>query len=61
MPEHSTLLYQVDDFDLTSKPIKFPVVLNEILNDDFLNALLETLVYDPGDGIVKKVLLKTTL
>ena len=61
MPEHSTLLYWVDDFDLTSNPIKNPPILNETLNNDFLNAFFNSLEYDPGDDLVKKVLLKATL
>ena len=61
MPENSTLLYWVDDFDSTSENIKNPVFLNETLNTDFLNAFFNALEIDPGADLVKKVLMKVTL
>ena len=61
MPENSTILYWVDDFDSTSENIKNPVFLNETLNNDFLDAFFSTLEFDPGADLVKKVLLKAKL
>ena len=61
MPENSTLLYWVDDFDSTSENIKNPVFLQETLNTDFLNALFNALEIDPGADLVKKVIVKGTL
>ena len=61
MPENFTLLYWVDDFDSTSENIKNPIFLNETLNSDFLNAFFNTLEFDPGADLVKKVLVKATL
>ena len=58
MTKHSTLLYWLDDFDSRSNFVQIPFKLEETFSDDFLNAFFESLEYDPGEDLVRKVILK---
>lgn len=55
----STLFYRVDSFDKTDATSENPVYSDQDLADDFLSELLEPLVYDPGEELVRKVLARS--
>ncbi|HDR68584.1 MAG TPA: hypothetical protein ENN61_05980 [Bacteroidaceae bacterium] len=59
MTKHSTLLYWIDDFDSNSS--NYSAKIDELLNDDFLYTFFNPLIFDPGDDLVKQVLMKATL
>jgi hypothetical protein len=56
MVKVSTLFHRVDGFDETSLPTEDPELLDQEYADKYLNNLLKTLVFDPGDELVQKVL-----
>jgi hypothetical protein len=57
MNKHSTLLYWINDFDLHSKNEYNPVIITDD-DDTFLSHLLNPLIIDPGEKLVKKVMSK---
>jgi len=59
MTKHSTLLYWIDDFDSNSSD--YSAKIDELFNDDFLDAFFNPLIFDPGDNLVKQALMKATL
>lgn len=58
MVKISTLFYRVDGFDESNVPTDNPELLDQELEDYFLNKLLAPLVIDPGDRLVQSVLRK---
>ena len=59
MVKVSTLFHWVDGFDESDLSAKNPSLLDQDFADNFLNKLLEPLVFDPGDELVLKVLQKS--
>ena len=58
MVKVSTLFHWVDGFDESDLSTKTPSLLDQDFADNFLDKLLEPLVFDPGDELVLKVLQK---
>ncbi len=58
MVKVSTLFHRVDGFDESNVSTDNPELLDQELEDNFLNKLLEPLVIDPGDRLVQSVLRK---
>ena len=58
MVKVSTLYYRVDGFDESSVSDDSPDLLDQELEDNFLNSLLSPLLFDPGDKLVQSVLRK---
>jgi hypothetical protein len=48
----------VDGFDELSASSTIPVMLDQDLGDQFLKEILNPLVYDPGEELVKTILEK---
>ena len=61
MTKHSTLLYCIDDFNKTSQETYNPVFCIDDFDPGFLYAFFRNLEFDPGDDLVKKILLKASL
>ena len=59
MVKVSTLFHRVDGFDESDLSTKTPSLLDQDFADNFLDKLLEPLVFDPGDELVQKVLQKS--
>lgn len=59
MVKVSTLFHRVDGFDLSDLSAKNPDILDQNIEDCFLENLLEPLVFDPGDELVQKILQKS--
>jgi len=55
----STLFYRVDGFDPSEETDENPVFSDQDIADYFLSELLEPLVYDPGEALVRKVLARS--
>jgi len=55
----STLFYRVDGFDTSEETNENPVFSDQDIADDFLSKLLEPLVYDPGEALVRRVLARS--
>ena len=55
MNKRSTLYYWINDFDHPAKNDYTPVVISDD-DDHFLSQLLDPLMVDPGEKLVKKVL-----
>ena len=58
MVKVSTLFHRVDGFDEISLPTEDPELLDQEYADKYLNSILKSLVIDPGDELVRKVLQK---
>jgi hypothetical protein len=58
MVKVSTLFYRVDGFDDRNASSSIPGMLDQDLGDQFLQNLLNPLLYDPGDRLVKTILQK---
>jgi hypothetical protein len=58
MVKVSTLYHRVDGFDGSNVSSDNPGLLDQDYEDKYLNDLLKPLVFDPGDELVQKVLLK---
>ena len=58
MVKVSTLFHRVDGFYESENKITFPIALDIEFVDSFLDRLLEPLIFDPGDDLVEKLLLK---
>ena len=56
MVKNSTLFHWVNGFDETAFPFNHPILLDGNFEDEFLNDLLEPLIFDPGEDLVKSVL-----
>ena len=56
MVKVSTLFHRVDGFDETNASSTDPVSLDQDLGDEFLDQLMEPLLYDPGEQLVKTIL-----
>ena len=58
MVKVSTLFVRVDDFENSDDSNHLPDLLDQTLEDRFLEQLLKPLVYDPGEELVLRVLQK---
>lgn len=58
MVKVSTLFYRVDGFDDQNASSTNPDILDQDLGDQFLQNILNPLLYDPGDKLVKAILEK---
>lgn len=58
MVKVSTLFHWVDGFDELHASSTNPDNLDQDLGDQFLNDLLNSLLYDPGDKLVNTILKK---
>ena len=59
MVKVSTLFHRVDGFDETKKTLDAPLEIQDLkIDDDYLNNLLQPLLYDPGDRLVQDLLQK---
>lgn len=58
MVKVSTLFHRVDGFDDQNASSTIPDILDQDLEDQFLQNLLNPLIYDPGDELVKTILKK---
>jgi hypothetical protein len=60
MVKVSTLFYRVDGFDEVGSEQEdyHPVSLDEEQTDEFLNNLLEALIFDPGEALMQRILQK---
>ncbi|MEN8201137.1 MAG: hypothetical protein ABFS28_00985 [Bacteroidota bacterium] len=56
MVKVSTLFHRVDGFDSTEQPSEIPALSDQNNEDNFLQALLEPLIFDPGDKLVQTIL-----
>ena len=60
MVKVSTLFHRVDGFDFSDDiSARNPNITDQDLEDYFLNKLLEPLVFDPGDELVRRILQQT--
>jgi hypothetical protein len=57
----STLYYRVDGFDTSEETNGNPVFPEQDLSNDLLSELLETVLFDPGEELVRKVLAKVSV
>jgi hypothetical protein len=55
MVKVSTLFYLVDGFKDQNFLSTFPDILNQDRGDQFLETLLNQLVFDPGEALVKTI------
>ena len=58
MVKVSTLFHRVDGFDELNASSTIPDMLDQDLGDQFLEELLNPLIHDPGEELVKTVLKK---
>jgi len=58
MVKVSTLFHRVDGFDDQNASSTIPDMLDQDLGDQYLQNLLNPLIYDPGDKLVKAILEK---
>ena len=58
MVKVSTLFHRVDGFDDTNTSDETRELSDQLLDTQFLKALLEPLLFDPGDELVQRVLHK---
>jgi len=58
MVKVSTLFHRVDGFDDKNASATFPDMLDQDLGDQFLEEILNPLVYDPGEELVKTIFKK---
>ena len=58
MVKVSTLFHRVDGFDEQEASSAIPDTLDLDLGDHFLQNLMEPLIFDPGDKLVKTILTK---
>jgi len=59
MVKVSTLFHRVDGFDEKDETLDAPPEIQDLkIDDDYLNNLLQPLVYDPGDRLVQEILQK---
>ncbi len=58
MVKVSTLFHRVDGFDELNASSTIPAMLDQDLGDQFLEEILNPLVYDPGEELVKTILKK---
>jgi hypothetical protein len=58
MVKVSTLFHRVDGFDEAYSSSAIPAMLEQDLGEQFLEELLNPLVYDPGEELVKTILKK---
>ena len=56
MVKVSTLFHRVDGFNRYDLSARNPNITDQEFEDDFLNRLLEPLVFDPGDEVMQKIL-----
>jgi hypothetical protein len=59
MVKVSTLFHRVDGFDESGAYYNCPDAMDRDLGDSFLQKLLDPLVFDPGDKLVKTILEKS--
>ena len=59
MVKVSTLFHRVDGFDEQEASSDNPESLDQDLGDQFLQKLMEPLIFDPGDALVKTIFEKT--
>lgn len=59
MVKVSTLFHRVDGFDESGAYSNCPDAMDRDLGDNFLQELLDPLVFDPGDKLVKTILEKS--
>ena len=58
MVKVSTLFHRVDGFDELNASSTIPDMLDQDLGDQFLEELLNPLIHDPGEELVKTILKK---
>ena len=58
MVKVSTLFHRVDGFDELNTSSTIPDMLDQDLGDQFLEELLNPLIHDPGEELVKTILEK---
>jgi hypothetical protein len=59
MVKVSTLFHRVDGFDETNRTLDAPLEIQDLkIDDDYLNNLLQPLLYDPGERLVQDLLQK---
>ncbi len=58
MVKVSTLFHRVDGFEASETESGHPFILDPQQEDQFLRDLLEPVVYDPGNQLVKSILSK---
>jgi len=61
MTNFSTLFYLVDDTDSTSDESEYQLLINDNFDHDFMNTYFKSLVFDPGDELVKKIMRKAAV
>jgi len=59
MVKVSTLFHWVDGFDYSDISTRNPNITDQLFDGNFLNELLEPLVYDPSDELMQKILQQT--
>ena len=58
MVKVSTLFHRVDGFDELCTSSTIPAMLDQDLGDQFLEEILNPLLHDPGEQLVKTILKK---
>ena len=59
MVKVSTLFHRVDGFDEKCVPLDAPLEIQDLkIDDEYLNNLLQPLLYDPGERLVQEILQK---
>lgn len=58
MVKVSTLFHRVDGFDEAITSSSIPAMLEQDLGEQYLEELLNPLMYDPGEALVKTILKK---
>ncbi|MBE9518272.1 MAG: hypothetical protein IMY68_06865 [Bacteroidetes bacterium] len=58
MVKVSTLFHRVDGFDELNASSTIPAMLDQDLGDQFLEEILNPLLHDPGEQLVKTILKK---
>jgi len=58
MVKVSTLFHRVDGFDELDASSDYPESLDQDFGDQFLQELMEPLIFDPGKQLVKTILRK---
>jgi len=58
MVKVSTLFHRVDGFDELNASSTIPAMLDQDLGDQFLDEILNPLLHDPGEQLVKTILKK---
>ena len=58
MVKVSTLFHRVDGFDELNTSSTIPAMLDQDLGDQFLEEILNPLLHDPGEQLVKTILKK---